>query len=329
MKMTRRFFQVQALGLSLEPSIKWLIAIVTVWLPMVSVALAFSAEPDQGKSRIVSFTRYMPQLNHDKRIWVYLPPDYGVDRRKRFPVIYMQDGQHLFDPALMGSVNPYIDEGLQRELQRESSRYGSWQVDKRLDQLFVEKQAEEVIVVGISSANSNRTGEYSPWAWSGASLPNGDQYVEFIVHTLKPYIDNRYLTLRGRDHTAIAGSSMGGLLALYASLKYPDIFSKVAAFSPVLTRNVFGQRLVEYIDRQRKSHAMKIYVDLGSAESSFGPLEPIRESLRVAGFVDRELWFRHIPQGEHRVDHWGERFPQALLWLYGPSGTETIEIQYP
>jgi hypothetical protein len=61
---------------------------------------------------------------------------------------------------------------------------------------------------------------------------------------------------------------------------------------------------------------MKIYVDLGSAELNFGPLEPVYESLRAAGFYRRELWFRLIPKGEHRVEHWGKRFPEALLWLY-------------
>ena len=273
-------------------------------------------KPDKIESRIFSLTRAMPQLNREKQIWIYLPPGYGIDASKRFPVVYMQDGQDLFDSLVNASDSLYISESLARKLLQGRRWYGSWQIDKHLDRLFTEKKTDGIIVVGISSGDSNRTAEYSPWPWYDAPVPEGDQYVEFLVQSLKPYIDNHYLTLSGRENTGIAGSSIGGLLALYAGLKYQDVFSKIAAFSPVLTSDIFGQNLLEHVSREGKSHPMKIYVDLGSAEMNFGPLKPVYDALRAAGFRDEELWFRQIPKGEHRIEHWGKRFPEALLWLF-------------
>lgn len=267
-------------------------------------------------SRIASFTLSMPRLGREKRIWLYLPADYSPDGRQRFPVIYMQDGQDLFDAVRYSGGNPYIDESLNRQLEQTYRWYGSWRLDRRLDDLFAERKGAGVIIVGVSSAETARTAEYSPWAWYGAATPEGDHYVEFIVRVLKPYVDAHYPTVGGRDGTAIAGSSIGGLLALYAGLKHPEVFSGIAAFSPVLTPGVFGRQLIEYIERRGKSRDMKIYVDLGSEEPGFGPIEPVHDALRAAGFPDEALWFRHIPGGEHRVEDWGQRFPEALSWLY-------------
>lgn len=277
---------------------------------------AFATEPDSMGSRVLPLTQMMPQLSREKQIWIYLPPGYGNDERKRFPVLYVQDGQYLFEALSSSTDNPYINESLVRKLLHGLRWYGSWQVDKRLDRLFAESKIDRIIVVGISSGDGNRTAEYSPWPWQDAPVPEGAYYAEFVVRTLKPYIDSHYLTLSGRSDTGIAGSSMGGLLALYAGLKYQNVFSKVAALSPVLAANVVGRHLFEHISRQGKTHAMKIYIDLGSAEPSFGPLEPVHESLQAVGFRDEELWFRDIPEGEHRIEDWGARFPQALRWLY-------------
>ncbi|MDX1605751.1 MAG: alpha/beta fold hydrolase [Candidatus Competibacterales bacterium] len=282
---------------------------------------SISVAEDPG-SRVFSFTQMVPQLGREKWVWVYLPPAYAREPGRRFPVLYMQDGQDLFESALAVTGNAYMDESLGRELRRQLDWYGSWRLDRRLDQLFGRQAADGIIIVGISSGEGNRTAEYSPWPWRAAPYPEGDPYVDFIVGTLKPYIDRQYRTLGGRAFTGIAGSSMGGVIALYAALRHPEIFSRVAALSPVLTPGVFGRPLVDYIRRQdRAGHRlgpMRIYVDLGSAEPGFGPIEPVRDALRGAGFDAEELWFRRIPDGEHRITHWGARFPEVLQWLYPP-----------
>lgn len=290
------------------------VAVLTVVM-LLMMMQPLPAEADGSPSRVFSLTRTMPQLDREKWIWIYLPPGYGADENRRYPVIYMQDGQYLFDPSLSAD-NPYIDESLNRRLRKRLDWFGNWKINKRLDRLVAKHETRGFIVVGISSEGSDRTSEYSPWVWYGTSTPEADHYAEFIVETLKPYIDEHYLTLGGRADTAIAGSSMGGLLALYAGLRYQEVFSKIAAFSPVLNRRVWGRKLIDYIRQRGKSHDMSIYVDLGSREPGFGPLEPIYETLRGIGFPDAQLRFRQVPGGEHRIADWGERFPEALLWLF-------------
>jgi predicted alpha/beta superfamily hydrolase len=277
---------------------------------------AAPTEPQVERSRIDSVMLSMPQLGHQKRIWIYLPQGYSSDGPTRYPVLYMQDGQDLFDPSPVFTDNPYILDSMRRELGAMLGWYGNWQIDKRLDGLFAERALGSIIVVGVSSDGGNRTAEYSPWPWPGASAAEGQEYADFVVHTLKPYIDHTYSTLTGRAHTGIAGSSMGGLIALYTGLRFQDVFSKIAAISPLLTAGPLGQLLVEFVRGRGRSHPMKIYVDLGTKESSFGPLEPLHGALRAVGFAEQELWFRRVDGGMHRIDHWGKRFPEALLWLY-------------
>jgi alpha-glucosidase len=104
----------------------------------------------------------------------------------------MQDGQYLFEPSLHSAADPYLSDDLQNRLQQGSRWYGSWQLNAQLDRLSVEQPHAVLIVVGISSAEEDRTNEYSPWAWHGAAIVAGDRYLEFIVQTLKSYIDRNF-----------------------------------------------------------------------------------------------------------------------------------------
>jgi hypothetical protein len=136
---------------------------------------------------------YMPQLDRYRRIWVYLPPDYE-ETEDHYPVIYMHDGQNLFDAS--------------------TSFVGEWEVDETLNDLFDEGY-KVPIVVGIDNGGTERINEYTPWVNPGYGGGQGNLYLEFIVETLKPHIDQYYRTLPGRDHTAIWGSSLGGLISQY------------------------------------------------------------------------------------------------------------------
>jgi len=290
-----------------------------LWLAMASLlTIPSPAQPQPARTaaeRLVTHSLFMPQLNRDKQIWIYLPPGYGRHPLKRYPVFYMQDGQTLFDPQLTFPKDSAIDTALDRELRRALDWYGSWQLNQQLDRLVNSGLNPGIIVVGISSNGGNRTSEYSPWPWYGALQAQADQYLEFLVHTVKPFIDTHYLTLAGRGHTGIGGSSLGGLLSLYGGLKYQQVFSRIAALSPVLIPEVSGQQLIEFIHKRGKARPMKIYVDLGSEELNFGPQQPLYEALRAAGFGEKELEFRRIAGGRHQISDWGRRFPGALLWL--------------
>lgn len=293
----------------------WIGLLVTLQLAIPGHALAQSITSRPMTGRLISHTLYMPQFHNEKQIWLYLPPGYGDAPHRRYPVLYMQDGQTLFDPQATEPANDAIDTALARELNQALDWYGSWQLNRRLDRLAGEFERAKIIVVGISSASGNRTAEYSPWPWYGALQPQAEKYLNCLIETVKPFIDTHYLTLPGRRHTGIGGSSLGGLVAIYGGLKYQQVFSRIAAFSPVLIPEVAGRQLTGFVLDRGKSGPMKIYVDLGDQELGFGPLQPLHDALREVGFSTDELEFRLIPGGRHRISDWGKRFPDALLWL--------------
>ena len=165
----------------------------------------------------------MLQLNGQGWIWLYLPPDYATST-KRYPVIYMQDGQNLFD--------------------NKTSFSGEWEVDETLNKLHSEGDYG-AIVVGIDNGGNKRLDEYSPWKNSSYGGGEGDAYIDFIVQSLKPYIDTNYRTLSAPEYTCIFGSSLGALIATYAAIKYPGIFGKAGAFSPAYWFNI--SNFVSYI----------------------------------------------------------------------------------
>jgi len=168
---------------------------------------------------------YIPQLNRVRRIWIYIPEGYD-DSDKRYPVIYMHDGQNLFD---------------------ESTAIGQeWQIDETLNSMLA-----ETIIVGIDNSehrmneyNFNHHEEYGPG--------EGKQYMEFIVHTLKPFIDENLRTMPQREYTQLAGSSMGGLISFYGSIYYAETFGGAGIFSPALW-------LVEDVMHELKEVAEKKY----------------------------------------------------------------------
>jgi predicted alpha/beta superfamily hydrolase len=157
----------------------------------------------------------MPRLGRTTRIWLYLPPGYA-DAKKRYPVLYMHDGQNLFDDSTAFS--------------------GEWGIDETLDSLCASGTAG-CIVVGIEHAGPRRTGDFSPWRTERFGEGRGDVYLDFIVTSLKPYLDAHFRTQPDRLHTAIAGSSLGGNISLYAALKYPDVFGAAGVFSAALWFN--------------------------------------------------------------------------------------------
>lgn len=264
---------------------------------------------------IQSFSIDMEPLQRSKQVWVYLPPDYQQSD-KHYPVLYMLDGQDLFESMPLPALEKYIDAQLAATLQHNERRYANWQIDVQLSRLFYQQKNSGLIVVGLASNDTNRSAEYSPWVWQAVTHPEGQYFSEFIVDQLKPYIDSQYRTLPERRHTGIAGSSIGGLFALYTGLKYQTVFSKIAAFSPVLTPTVFGQALKSHIMQTGKIQPMSIYVDLGTAEPDFGPTEPVQRALAEQGFGLREMWFRNINAARHQIEYWRQRFPVAVLWLY-------------
>jgi predicted alpha/beta superfamily hydrolase len=232
---------------------------------------------------------YIPQLDRHRRVWIYLPVGYGTSTKK-YPVLYMQDGQNVFDEA--------------------TSAYGEWGVDEALDSLG--NQHKKLIVVAIDNGGEKRMNEYSPYDMERYGKGEGDQYVDFMVQTLKPYIDKHYRTLKDEKNTFIAGSSMGGLISFYAILKYPKVFGGAGVFSP----SFWIAPQLKHIDPEiAKKVKGKIYFYAGQQESE----TMVPDLLNVFGQMRQNSKSKMKTviraQGKHNEPSWRNEFPLFYKWV--------------
>jgi predicted alpha/beta superfamily hydrolase len=238
---------------------------------------------------------------------VYLPPSYSQSD-KYFPVIYMHDGQNLFDQS--------------------TSFAGEWQVDETMEALS--HQGYEAIVVGIPNMAHQRLDEYSPFPEPRHSEGRGEAYLDFILETLKPLINRQFRTLPERAHTGIIGSSMGGLISLYAFFRYPEAFGFVGAMSPSLW---FARgRIFSYLEEAALTPG-KIYLDTGTHEGTdfvadrllSARLNPYRTTTHAMydllyhkGYrPGQDLLYVEEEGGLHHESAWARRLPEALQFLLG------------
>jgi predicted alpha/beta superfamily hydrolase len=234
---------------------------------------------------------WSPQLRNRRDVDVYLPGTY-VDGR-RYPVMYVHDGQNLTDPA--------------------TAFAGTWDLEKVLARLA--ERRVEPIVVGIHNTSA-RLAEYSPFPDPKLGGGEGDKYVAFITDTLKPRIDRLYRTRRGPAHTAILGSSMGGLISLYAWLRRPEIFGLAGVLSPSLW---FGRtQLIAFIESAHIPPAGRLYLDVGTAEGAgtLRDVRALRSILRAAGMDRRTLIYLEDRGGRHHEAAWGRRSERAIEALF-------------
>jgi len=246
---------------------------------------------------------YMPQLDRNRRIWIYLPPEYD-NSNEYYPVLYMQDGQNLFDVL--------------------TSYSGEWEVDETLNDLAQEGY-QVPIVVGIDNGGVERINEYSPWINSQYGGGQGDEYLNFIVTTLKPYVDENYRTLPEREFTGIMGSSLGGLISHYGALSYQNVFSKAGIFSPSYW---FSDYVWSFVVETGKQQSMKLYQVIGSleGEGSVANMWAMHDSLTNVGFGESELFSREVANGQHNEAFWRSQFEDAYLWMYASFANDINEI---
>jgi predicted alpha/beta superfamily hydrolase len=235
----------------------------------------------------------IPQLGRKRRISVLLPHNY-YESDQKYPVLYLHDGQNLFD---------------------EYAPYGNWGVDKSLQKMAALGMGN-IIIVAIDHGGVLRIQEYLPYSTPRYTEAEGHLYLRFMLEDLKPMIDSRYRVLTERQFTGIGGSSLGGLISLYAGFKYPHIFGKKMIFSPSLW---ISEEIYKQAREFMPFEATDIYLYAGGMESAnhYGQvlrLESILQEKRR--FSDFNLIFSHNPSGQHKEIHWGEQFPQALKWLF-------------
>ena len=262
-------------------------------------------------------TTVMPGFLGGRRIWVYLPPDYGTDTEARYPVLYMFDGQNVFDAA--------------------TSFVGEWKVDETLEQLIPDGDVRPIIVVAVDHGGEQRRAEYTPWANPEDGGGQGTAHLQAFGDTLIPYIDQTYRTVATREGRALAGSSLGGLMSLYAAYEHDDVFGQVAALSPSLWWD--DEHMRRHADAAGAKPAVRVYMDMGTLEEGnvvdedpdngiddyIDQLRAMRDELVSQGFVlDADLKVVEDQDARHSETYWAMRFPDVLRWLFPPESARSI-----
>ncbi len=237
----------------------------------------------------------MPGLDRKRQVRLYLPPGYASSG-KRYPVLYMHDGQNLFDRA--------------------TAYAGEWQVDETMDALSKAGKLE-LIVVGIDNGQEKRMTELNPWTNPEFGAAEGRQYMDFLVKVVKPLIDKRYRTLPDRANTGVMGSSMGGLISHYAINQYPDVFGKAGIFSPSYG---IGIGSFAWVAAKPAAKDARLYLLMGQLEggSMVPDVRRMHTQLLAAGHPAANESLRIVPGGDHNEAFWSAEFGRAVLWLFAP-----------
>ena len=249
------------------------------------------------EGQITGTVRYHRQMTGEgikpRDVVVWLPPSYTNSPSKRYPVLYVHDGQNAFDPTT-------------------SFLGADWQIDEVADRLIREGKLPEIIVVAIYNTEDRRE-DYS-------DTPKGRAYLRFIVEKLKPFIDREYRTQTEREHTAVMGSSMGGLISFLLVWQYPEVFSRAACLSPAFVyRDLDVTTLVEHYDGPDKR--LRIYIDNGGVglDAQLQPgCDKMLRTLQAKGYRlgDNLEWFQDAT-AEHNERAWSKRVWRPLLFLFG------------
>jgi enterochelin esterase-like enzyme len=269
-------------------------------------------------------SKYVAARNID----IWLPANYNPN--KKYAVLYMQDGQNLYDSNTTWN-------------------HQSWDVDDVLDKLMQAQTIQDVLVVGIWNGQQSRHAEYFPQKLHEGLFPaekdsitaelqiaartkegftpTSDNYLQFLVEELKPYIDSTYSTYTDRAHTFIAGSSMGGLISLYAICEYPKVFGGAACFSTHwpgtfhVDNNPVPEAFVRYIrDHLPDPSSHRLYFDYGDQglDALYPPLQTKADAvMKAKGFSEKNWITRYFPGENHSERAWNKRLHIPMLFLLG------------
>jgi predicted alpha/beta superfamily hydrolase len=266
------------------------------------LAVRWRARARRGELHVIPDV-LSPELGNRRTLIVSTPASYtSGELTRRYPVLYMQDGQNLFDPR--------------------TSFAGDWGLTAALG--WASRRGIEPIVVGIANTGPMRVDEYNPFVGgAGGGGRTGDRYLEFVTRMVKPLVDERFRTLPDRAATGIAGSSLGGLISLYAFFRLPSVFGFVGALSPSLW---FGNEAIFDVVAQAPRPAGRIYLDVGRREGErhVKLARRMRDLLIERGFeLRRTLRYVEDKHGAHREADWGRRFRKALPFLLRDAAAAT------
>ena len=276
-------------------------AMVTSFVAVTS----FAQQPHTLTGDIRSHKSFHSKLlNNDRDVLVYLPPGYETDKGRRYSVLYLQDGQNLFDGAT--SFIPGQE----------------WRVDETIGSLISTGQIEPLIVVGIYNTK-DRINEYTPVEDVKYKGGKADLYGRMLVEELKPFIDSTYRTQNGAKHTGLGGSSLGGLVSLYLGLKYPHIFGRIAVVSPSVW--FADKQIVHYVEALSKRPNLRIWIDTGTKEgrntedtqNTVENARLLKDTLVRKGWrPGKDLSYFEAEGAEHNERAWAARVEPILRFLF-------------
>ena len=243
-------------------------------------------------------------LNNDREVVVYLPPDYESDRRKRYSVLYLNDGQNLFDGATSFIAGQ------------------EWRVDETAQSLISARQIEPLIIVGIYNT-SDRLNEYTPAKDKRSQGGKADLYGRMLVEELKPFVDATYRTSQDAKHTGLGGSSLGGLVSLYLGIRYHRVFSRLAVISPSVW--FADKQILHYVEALTKRPHLLIWVDSGTkeghnaeeAQRAVDDARLLQQTLVRKGWrLGKDLQYFEAEGAEHNERAWAARMGLVLKFLF-------------
>ena len=275
-------------------------------MPLIQPA-KFKSDPQIGAGRCGELRLHQLRsriFRNTRMVRVWLPPDYDARGKVRYPVLYLNDGQNLFDPARAFA-------GV------------SWQVGETAARLIAERKIGPLIIVGIDNTGENRIREYIPYRSTDPPVPRplGARYPEFLQRDIMPLVEKNYRVGSGPEYTGLGGSSLGGLIALHTQLALPGVFGRLLIESPSL---FVANRSVLDECRSFRKWPERVYLGIGTREvgdpekdqRAVRDVQELAKILRDAGLRRCRLRVWIQEGAPHSEGAWAARFPQALEFLY-------------
>ena len=271
----------------------------TADLSVASEASKPANQPEAAPERLKREKLRSHILEGERTLIVYLPPGYEEQLDLRYPVLYLQDGQNLFD----GSTS-YVP-GM------------TWHVAETADALIESQRIVPLIIVGIYHAGEQRIAEYTPVPDRKRRGGDAQRYARMLVEEVKPFIDAEYRTLRDPAHTGVGGSSLGGLVSLFLGMSHPEIFAKVATMSPSIWWN--DRWILRFVSSVNPKPRLKIWLDIGTSEgeTAVADVKSLFALLEEKGWAhENDLRFYLAEGAVHSESAWAERVGPMLEFLF-------------
>lgn len=238
-------------------------------------------------------------LGNTRDVTIYLPPGYEERPDQRYPVLYMHDGQNLFEPHRAFIPGQH------------------WQVREAADAAIAERTAAPIIIVGVDNGGADRIDEYTPTRdeEKGGGGRAGD-HAQMLIEELKPVVDAAFRTRPEPSHTALAGSSLGGLATLHVVLNHPDVFGRAALISPSVWWD--SRVILREVEAFKSPERPRLWLDMGGREGveALAGAHALRDKLRERGWTEESFHYHEDPRGDHSERAWARRTRMVLEFLF-------------